>query len=133
MCGGHNGIETRIPVAYTKLVHERGMSLARFADVIATNAARILGLFPRKGAILPGSDADLVLFDPELRKTIALEDLHADSDYSIWDGFACAGYPATTLLRGKVVVNEGKLLGSLSDGQWLPRRVEPEVLRSPTI
>ncbi len=133
VCGGHNGIETRIPVAYTKLVHERGMSLARFADVIATNAARILGLFPRKGAILPGSDADLVLFDPELRKTIALEDLHADSDYSIWDGFACAGYPATTLLRGKVVVNEGKLLGSLSDGQWLPRRVEPEVLHSPAI
>ena len=94
------------------------MSLARFANVIATNAARILGLFPRKGAILPGSDADLVLFDPELRKTIALEDLHADSDYSIWDGFACAGYPVTTLLRGKVVVNERKLLGSLSDGQW---------------
>ena len=133
MCGGHNGIETRIPVAYTKLVHERGISLARFGDVIATNAARILGLYPRKGAILPGSDADLILFDPELRKTIALEELHADSDYSIWDGLACAGYPVTTLLRGKVIVDRGELLGSTSDGQWLPRRMETAILSAPAI
>ncbi len=133
VCGGHNGIETRIPVAYTKLVHERGMSLERFADVIATNAARILGLYPRKGAILPGGDADLVLFDPELPRTIALEDLHADSDYSIWDGFACAGYPVMTLLRGQLIVDRGKLLGSPRDGHWLARRVEGAVLSAPTL
>ncbi len=133
VCGGHNGIETRVPVAYTKLVAERGMSLERFADVIATNAAKILGLYPQKGAILPGSDADLVLFDPELRKTIALEELHADSDYSIWDGFACAGYPVITVLRGKVVVDRGKLLGSLNDGRWLPRRVDSAVISAPAV
>ena len=74
-----------------------------------------------------------MLFDPEVQRTIALEDLHADSDYSIWDGFACAGYPVMTLLRGKLIVDRGKLLGSPSDGQWLPRRVEPAVLSAPAL
>ena len=133
VCGGHNGIETRVPVAFTKLVRERGMSLPRFADVIATNAARILGLYPRKGAILPGSDADLVLLDPELDRTLTLDDLHADSDYTIWEGFACRGYPILTILRGKIIVEGGSLHGSVSDGQWLPRQVSPAVLAAPIV
>ncbi len=133
VCGGHNGIETRIPVAFTKLVQERGMSLNRFADVAATNAAKILGLYPRKGAILPGSDADLVLLDPDLNKTIALDDLHADSDYSIWEGYACRGYPVMTILRGKVIVEDGDLLGDTADGEWLPRKVDPDVLARPAL
>ncbi|MEE9278448.1 MAG: amidohydrolase family protein, partial [Dehalococcoidia bacterium] len=133
VCGGHNGIETRIPVAFTKLVQERGMPLGRFADVIATNAAKILGLYPRKGAILPGSDADLLLLDPTLEKTLSLDDLHADADYSIWEGFTCRGYPVMTLLRGKVIVENGALLGSPSDGEWLPRKIAPAVLAGPAV
>jgi len=133
VCGGHNGIETRIPVAFTKLVQERGMSLPRFADITAANAAKILGLYPRKGVIQPGSDADLVLLDPTLNKTITLDELHADSDYSIWDGFACRGYPVTTVLRGKVVVENGRLLGSLDDGQWLSRSIDPAILAGPAL
>ncbi len=133
VCGGHNGIETRVPVAFTKLVQERGMSLSRFADVIATNAARILGMYPQKGAIAPGSDADLVILDPNLNRTIRLADLHADSDYSIWDGFECRGYPVTTILRGKVVADGGALLGSPGDGEWLARRVDPSVLAAPVV
>src|SRR5262249_39345251 len=78
VCGGHNGIETRMPVAFTKFVAERRMPLTRFVDITSANAARILGLYPQKGAIQPGSDADLVLIDPAVRKTIALADLHAD-------------------------------------------------------
>lgn len=89
VCGGHNGIETRLPVAFTKFVSERKMPLPRFAEITATNAAKILGLYPQKGAIHPGSDADLVLIDPALKKTLTLDDLHADSDYSIWEGFTC--------------------------------------------
>ena len=133
VCGGHNGIETRVPVAFTKLVVERGLSLERFADVIATNAARILGLYPRKGAILPGSDADLLLFDTALEKTLSLDDLHADSDYSIWEGFSCRGYPVTTLLRGTPIVERGRLVGKTSQGRWLPRRVRPEILAGPAL
>jgi dihydropyrimidinase len=91
VCGGHNGIETRLPVAFTKFVVERNMPLTRFVDITSANAARILGLYPQKGAIQPGSDADLVLIDSALKKTLALSDLHADADYSIWEGFACQG------------------------------------------
>ena len=133
VCGGHNGIETRVPVAFTKLVRERGMSLNRFADVVSSNAARILGMYPQKGAIQPGSDADFVLLDPDDRRTIRLDDLHADSDYSIWDGFETGGYPVTTILRGKVVVEAGELLGSVDDGRWLARRVDPAVLAGPVV
>jgi dihydropyrimidinase len=133
VCGGHNGIETRLPVAFTKFVVERKMPLTRFVDITSANAARILGLYPAKGAIQPGSDADLVLIDPGLKKTITLDGLHADADYSIWEGFACQGYPVTTILRGKVIVENGRLVGSSSDGRWLGRRVSGEVLARPSV
>ena len=133
VCGGHNGIETRIPVAFTKFVSQRRMSLQRLTAITSTNAAKILGLYPQKGAIAPGSDADLVLIDPNLRKRLTLSDLHADSDYSIWEGFACHGYPIMTILRGKVIVEDGKLMGSSSDGQWLKRTVAPDMLARPVV
>lgn len=133
VCGGHNGIETRLPVIFTKCVAERQMSLRRYVEIVSTNAAKILGLYPKKGAIAPGSDADLVLIDPELKKTLTLDDLHADSDYSIWEGFTCQGYPIMTILRGKIIVENGKLLGHSSDGEWVPRKVSPEILARPAI
>jgi len=131
VCGGHNGIETRLPVTYTKLVSTGRISLERFADITSTNAAKILGMYPRKGAIAVGSDADIVVFDPGLNKKLTLDDLHADSDYSIWEGFECRGYPVMTILRGKVIVEDGRLTGDTSDGQWLSRRIAPEVLARP--
>ena len=131
VCGGHNGIETRMAVTYTKLVASGRLSLEGFAAITSTNAAKIMGMYPRKGVIAAGSDADLVLFDPEVTKQLTLGDLHADSDYSIWEGFECRGYPMTTILRGKVIVEDGKLLGSAADGQWLPRRISPGILAQP--
>ena len=133
VCGGHNGIETRLPVAYTKFVSTGRISLDRFAAITSTNAAKILGLYPQKGAIAAGSDADIVLFDPDLRKKLTLQDLHADSDYSIWEGFECRGYPVMTILRGKVIVEDGVLAGSTSDGRWLERRITPDVLARPVV
>ena len=133
VCGGHNGIETRMPVAFTKFVAERNMSLQRFVDITSANAAKLLGLYPRKGAIQPGSDADIVLIDPDMKKTLTLDDLHADADYSIWEGFACQGYPVLTMLRGKVIVEQGQLVGSSTDGQWLERRVSGDVISRPVV
>ena len=133
VCGGHNGIETRLPVTYAKLVATGRISLERFADITSTNAAKILGMYPQKGAIAVGSDADIVVFDPDLKKKLTLDDLHADSDYSIWEGFQCHGYPITTILRGKVIVQDGKLIGSTSDGKWLSRKVAPGVLAQPVV
>ena len=109
------------------------MPLQRFVDITSANAAKILGLYPQKGAIQPGSDADIVLIDPALKKTLTLSDLHADSDYNIWEGFACQGYPVMTILRGKVIVENGKLVGSTSDGRWLKRRVSGDVLARPVV
>ena len=131
VCGGHNGIETRMGVTHTKLASTGRVSLERFADITSTNAARILGMYPQKGVIAVGSDADIVLFDPEVRKKLTLDDLHSDSDYSIWEGFECHGYPVTTILRGKVIVEGGRLLGDQADGRWLSRKIAPEVLARP--
>jgi dihydropyrimidinase len=128
VCGGHNGIETLLPVTITRLVQERGMSLVRFAEVSATNVAKILGLYPRKGVIHVGSDADLVVWDPNRSVTITVDELHGTEDYSIWDGFECRGYPVTTILRGKVIVDDGALLGAPTDSAWVPQRIGRDVL-----
>ena len=128
--GGNLGAEARMGIIYTEGVAKRGMSLERFAAVTSTNAAKILGLYPRKGLIAPGSDADLVLIDPGIRKRLAREDFHV-SDYSPWEGWDVQGWPVTTILRGKVIVDRGRLLGTPSDGQLVPRRVETAALNRP--
>ena len=129
--GGHNGIETRLIVAYSEGVAAGRISLQRFVELTSSNAAKLLGMYPRKGAISPGSDADIVLIDPSVRRTIALSDLHADSDYSIWEGREVQGWPVMTILRGKVIVEGGKLLGSPQRGQFLKRKVAADVLSRP--
>ena len=128
--GGHNGAETRVGITYSEGVAKRGMSLQRFVDVTSANAARIMGLYPRKGAIAPGSDADIVLIDPEQRKRLSMTDLHI-GDYSIWEGWEIAGWPVTTVLRGKVVVEGGRFHGNIGDGQLIPRKIDGDVLSRP--
>jgi dihydropyrimidinase len=133
VCGGHAGIETRAMIAFSEGYAKGRFGLQRFVEVSATNAAKILGLYPRKGAIAAGSDADIVLWDPAVRRRIALSDLHHDGDYSIWEGWEVQGWPVLTMLRGKVIVEDGRLLGSPTDGQWLPRRIASRVLAGPEV
>ncbi len=128
--GGNLGAEARMGIVFTEGVVRRGMSLERFAEVTATNAARLLGLYPRKGVIAPGSDADLVLIDPAISKRLTREDFHV-SDYSPWEGWEARGWPVTTILRGKVIVEGGRLLGDTGDGQLVPRKIDPAVLARP--
>jgi dihydropyrimidinase len=106
------------------------MSLQRFADVTSTNAARILGLYPRKGLIAPGSDADLCFIDPTVDRTLSRSDFHV-SDYSPWEGWRAQGWPITTILRGKVIVENGRMMGDLGSGRVIPRKIDPVVLRRP--
>jgi dihydropyrimidinase len=131
--GGHAGIETRGIIGYSEGVAKRRMSLERFAEVFSTNPARLMGLYPRKGAIAPGSDADLAVWDPDARRTITLGDLHHESDYSPWEGWEVTGWPVATVLRGKVVVEDGALLGNPEDGRWLARRLDPAVAAGPAL
>jgi dihydropyrimidinase len=101
------------------------MSLERFAAVTSTNAAKIFGLYPRKGALAPGSD--VVLIDPSIQKTLTRDDFHV-SDYSPWEGWNVAGWPVLTILRGAVVVADGKLAGARG-GQLVARKIDPAVLQ----
>ena len=128
--GGHNGIETRVGIAYSEGVGRLGMSLERFVDITSSNAAKIFGLYPRKGAIAAGSDADIAIIDPSIKRKLTMDDLHLE-DYSIWEGWDIGGWPVTVLLRGKVMVEEGKLLGGPGDGQLLPRKISQEVVTRP--
>ena len=128
--GGNVGAEARLGIAFTEGVGKRGMTLERFAEITATNAAKIFGLYPRKGVIAPGSDADFALMDPTIRKTLAKEDFHV-TDYSPWEGWQVSGWPALTILRGRAIAERGKLLGSTSDGQLLLRKLDPQVLQRP--
>jgi dihydropyrimidinase len=130
--GGNTGVEPRMGIVYTEGVVRRGFSLERFVNLTSANAARILGLYPRKGAIAPGSDADIAIVDPSIRRAIRKEDLH-ESDYSPWEGWEIAGWPTTTIQHGKVVVDNGQLAASPSDGRRLSRKVAEAVLRRPTV
>jgi len=105
--GGNLGAEARMGIIYTEGVVKRGMALERFAEVTSTNAARIMGLYPRKGVIAPGSDADLCVIDPHIHKHLGRDDFHV-SDYSPWEGWEVRGWPVTTVLRGKAIVEDGR-------------------------
>ena len=111
-------------------VVKRGMSLQRFVDVTSANAARIMGYYPRKGAIAPGSDADIVFIDPSIQRPLTMDDLHT-GDYSIWDGWEVNGWPVTTILRGKVVVEDRQFKGKQGDGQFIPRKIDQDILNRP--
>ena len=129
--GGNAATEERMGITWTEGVVKRGMSLQRFVDATSSNAAKILGMYPKKGALAPGSDADIVLIDPKIRKRLSLADLHA-ADHSVWEGWEIHGWPVTTILRGKVVVETGKLLGDPADGRLIGgRKTAPEILRGP--
>src|SRR3989338_3377668 len=102
---------------YTETVEKRGYSLEKFVDVVSTNAARILGLYPRKGAIAVGSAPALTVLAASLRRTVRAQNLH-ESDYTPWEGKEVGAWPALTVLRGKVMVADGRFHGELKDGQY---------------
>ena len=130
MRGGNIGIEIRMGVNYTEAVVRRGMALTQFANITATNAARLLGMYPQKGVIAPGSDADFAIIDPNIHKRLTMDDLHL-RDYSPWEGWEIFGWPTTVILRGKIMVDNGELLGSPTDGRRVSRRIDPAVLQRP--
>ena len=107
---GIPGVETRLPILFSEGVGKGRISLEMFAALTATNHARIYGLRD-KGSIAVGKDADIVLWDPEVRRTITQDTLHHGSDYTPWEGFAVTGSPVRTILRGRTVMLDGEPLG----------------------
>lgn len=118
--GGHNGIETRLNVLFSEGVHGGRLTLERFAELTSTAPARLFGLYPRKGAIAPGSDADLVVLDPAAEWVVRLDDLHSDCDYSVWEGRTLRGKVISTYLRGQPLVLDGEWAGDGVTGEFVP-------------
>src|ERR1700726_4908273 len=126
--GGNSGVEPRLSLMYTHIVEKQGRTLADFTGLVSTNAAKIMGLYPKKGALAVGSDADIVLLDPRAGRVLRAADLR-ETDYTPWEGHAVAAWPSMTILRGKVMVENGNFLAAPSDGQFLPRKI-PDAVRT---
>lgn len=125
--GGNSAVEPRVALMFTELVRKRGHTVEEFVDLVSTNAAKLMGLYPRKGAIAAGSDADIAILDPAARRTLTASELH-ESDYTPWEGWEVDAWPTMTLLRGKIVVEDGRFLGELSDGRYLRRAISSDIL-----
>lgn len=124
---GFPGTATILPVLLHEGFHKRGLSLQRICQLVAGNPARIFGVDHRKGALRPGMDADIALVDLNLERTVRHEDLLSYSDYSIYDGWTFKGWAVETILRGKTVMQGGKLTGTPGDGRYLFRRNDGSV------
>jgi dihydropyrimidinase len=109
------------------MVARRGYSLTQYVDLVSTNAAKIMGLYPRKGTLAPGSDADITILDPKRRGKVRAADLH-ETDYTPWEGHDIFAWPVTTILRGKVMVEDGQYLGSPGAGRYLKRKISSRTL-----
>jgi dihydropyrimidinase len=119
---GIPGVETRLPILFSEGVNKGRISLEQFVAYTSTNHARMYGLYPKKGTIAPGSDADIVLWDPNRRTRISHEILHDACDYTPYEGLEVTGWPVLTMVRGRVVVRDGELVGAKGFGQHLPRQ-----------
>jgi dihydropyrimidinase len=119
---GGPGIEHRLSLIYTGGVHGRRFSPNRFVEVVATAPAKLFGLFPRKGTIAVGSDADLVIFDPNEEQVISAKTHHMRVDYSMFEGIQVKGVAKTVLSRGRAVIDAGKFVGRPGSGQFLRRQ-----------
>ncbi|MEZ5817767.1 MAG: amidohydrolase family protein [Hyphomicrobiaceae bacterium] len=130
--GGNSGVEPRLAVMYTQMVVKRGYSLSQYVDLVSTNAAKVMGLYPRKGCIAAGSDADITILDPDKRGQIKASELH-QTDYTPWEGHEIYAWPVLTMMRGVVKVENGKYLGKAGDGTYLKRKIPSEILRGPAL
>lgn len=117
---GVPGVETRMPLLFSAALRGEQLDLNRFVAVSATNPAKIYGLFPRKGTIQVGSDADLVIWDPHKSVTISVDNLHDGMDYTPYEGQKVTGWPETTISRGEIIWHGGEFTGKPGRGEFLP-------------
>jgi dihydropyrimidinase len=122
---GIPGVETRLPILFSEGVGKGRISLNEFVALTATNHAKTYGLYPKKGTIAVGSDADIAIWDPERELTISQALLHHGSDYTPYEGIKVKGWPVSTMVRGRFVVRDGALVGKAGGGEYVPREKSP--------
>lgn len=118
---GLPGIQDRMPILWTYGVRAGHITPNQFVAYMCTNPAKIFGIYPRKGALLPGSDADLVIWDPERRVKYGVAHSHQRTDYNLYEGWELVGYPEKVFLRGKLIVDGDDWMGAAGQGQFLKR------------
>ncbi len=125
---GMAGVEFRLTMLYTEGVRKDRISLPRLVSLTATNPARLFGLFPQKGSLTPGSDADIVLFDPNIEWTMSAKTLHMNTDFCPFEGRDVFGKPKTVLCRGEVVVRDHELMGTPTHGRRIFRKLDSSLI-----
>jgi len=119
---GLPGVETMVPLMYTEGVGKKRFSVNHLVALVSTNPAKLFGLYPRKGALAGGSDADLVVFDPKKPVTLHASDLQTHCDWSPYEGWKLTGYPVITIARGAIVAENGKPVADSRRGRFLQRK-----------
>jgi dihydropyrimidinase len=119
--GGLPGIEARLGILFSFGVRQNRLSLHRWVDACCTAPARLFGLYPRKGTLNPGADADIVIFDPEKKVILSHKMLHERVDYTPYEGIELHGFPVMTIARGEIIVSDGQYIGKSGRGQFLRR------------
>jgi dihydropyrimidinase len=125
---GVPGVGDRLPILWSYGVRKGRISANRFVALTSTNPSKAFGLYPRKGALLPGSDADIVLWDPERRLTYGVAQACHRTDYNLYEGWEVVGFPEKVFLRGRIIVDRGEWLGRAGTGRFLRRQPGAEVL-----
>jgi dihydropyrimidinase len=118
---GLPGAEERAMTLWTLGVREGQLTENQFVAVLSTNQARIYGAYPRKGALVPGADADIVLWDPELQVAATADNRHGNVDYTPYEGMSFHGGPASVYVRGNLVYRDGELVGERGSGRFVER------------
>jgi dihydropyrimidinase len=119
---GVANLQTMLPMLYSEGVRAGRITLRRLVEVTSTNAAKLFGLFPRKGTIAVGSDADLVVLDPHLTRTVQGSMLKSNAGYSVYEGWQVTGWPVITVRRGEIVFCDGEVIGQPGSGAIVQRR-----------
>jgi len=120
---GIPGVETRLPILFSEGVKKGRIDLNTFVALTATNHAKMYGLYPGKGTIAVGSDADIAIWDPDRRTTISQSGMHGGADYTPYEGFKVTGWPAMTMVRGRIIVKDGRLENPPGYGRHITRKV----------
>lgn len=118
---GMSNLETLLPMLYSEGVRAGRITLPRLVELLSTNPARLAGLAPRKGAIAPGADADVVVFDPAKTRVIRAAEMQSASDYDVFEGWSVTGWPSITISRGEVIFEDGMVSGAPGRGEFVPR------------
>ncbi len=118
---GTGGLEDRMPVLWTAGVNTGRLTPNEFVAVTSANAARILNMYPQKGVIMPGADADIVIWDPAATKTISAKTQVSRIEYNVFEGYRLTGLPARVYLRGKLAAENGEVRAERGQGRFVPR------------